>query len=245
MFFSFHHKQADSISTVPTSNHTTMEIPPQFLPKHVFCGKDKRLTDEEGNKIFKALILENVERYNSESEKSRKMRMTADLLEEFRIRSNSGQFYKYCNDTMDWMLCDDAWVRDKVSHALRFQIKRMVRRPQLQRKLSLPTKCSPKIERKKRDRSGSFDSCPAKIESVPTKEFNCDWNNLNCPLGDSGESTLVDPLILFDEMLSSGEFDHFYDDYAYEEDDVVSKRIDTGKLCCVDAILTDTEDHFA
>ena len=239
------HRSANSISRAATSNHIKMDIPLQFTPKHVLCGKDKRLTEEEGNKIFKALILENVERYNRETEKSRKMRMTAELLDEFKIRSNGGQFYRYCKDTKDWVLCDDGWVRDKVSHALRFQIKRAVRRPQLRRKLSLPTKCSPKNIEKKRSRSESFDSCPAKIESVPAHDdFLCDQNNTNCSFDDNGESILVDPLVLFDEMISSGEIDQFDTHTAYGEV-AESKSIDTGDFYRMGEILTDTEDHFA
>jgi hypothetical protein len=219
-----------------------MDTPPQISPKHVLCGKDKRLTNEEGNKIFNALIQENVERYNRETEKSRKMKMTVELLEEFRIRSNGGQFFRYCKDIKDWVLCDDGWVRDKVSHALRFQIKRNIRRPQLQRILSLPSTASPKIVKKKRSRSESFDSCPAKIESVPTLDSFCGPNNLTGPMEDSSESILVDPLILFDEMIASGELDHFYSYYEYEEDVELSNNMDTGELYRLREVLTDTED---
>lgn len=209
-------------------------------PKNVYCGKDKRLTEEEGNMIFKALILENVEQYNRVNEKSSKMRMTAEFLEEFRIRSGGGQFYKYCKDMQDWVLCDDGWVRDKVSHALRFQIKRSVRRPRLQRKLSLPAEDTPAKKKQKRSRSGSFDSCPAKIESVPAQDLSGDWN---CgSLDDSfDESILVDPLILFNEMVSSGELDRF-DSFYENRDDFDSKNVDTRELYCMGEILTDTED---
>lgn len=220
-----------------------MDVPPQILPKHVLCGKDKRLTDEEGNKIFKELIAENVERYNKETEKSRKMRMTAELLEEFRIRSNGGQFYRYCKNRKDWVLCDDGWVRDKVSHALRFQFKRSVRRPQLQRKLSLPSKSSPTNDIKKRSRSESFDSCPAKIESAPTNEMFNEHYNTNNSFDDISESIMVDPLILFEEMASSGELDYFYFHYAHDEG-VLSNGEDNDELYRADDILTDTEDNF-
>jgi hypothetical protein len=217
-----------------------MSIPPQMLSKNVYCGKDKRLTEEEGNMIFKALILENVERYNRVKEKSSKMRMTAEFLEEFRIRSNGGQFYKYCKDVHDWVLCDDGWVRDKVSHALRFQIKRSVRRPRLQRTLSLSAEDSPAKKKQRRNRSESFDSCPAKIESVPTQDLSDDWNSGSLD-GTLDESILVDPLTLFDEMVSSGELDQFDFSYA-NSDDVALKNIDTRELYCMDEILTDAEE---
>ena len=218
-----------------------MDISPQLAPKHVLCGKDKRLTDEEGNKIFKTLISEHFERYNKEHEKSRKMRMTAELLEEFKLRSNGGQFYKYCKKEKNWELCDDGWARDKVSHALRFQIKMKTRRPKLQRNLSLPATASPKKDQRKRSRSDSCDSCPAKIESVPTQELHCDRiNDCSSSFDGNGESSLFDPLILFNEMVSSGELDQYYSDFNAQ-----GKNVDTGELYQMGEILTDTEDQYA
>jgi hypothetical protein len=193
-------------------SRTTMALPTVIHPKNVRCSKDKRVGDEEGNILFKAIVLENVDRYNSEFDKVRKMRLTAEILEEFKRRSDGGAFYKYDSREMKWVLCDDSAARDKISHALRFQIKRRGRRPRLQRAVSVPRPISSAIEMKqKRKRSGSFDSCPAKIESIAiSNEFISEDSQCGYSHDDLDESVLTDPLTFFNEMVVSGELDHFH-----------------------------------
>ncbi len=210
-----------------------MTTPTNLTPKNVYCGKDKRLEEEEGNMIFKALILENFERYNRETKKARKMLITMEILDEFKIRSNGGRFYKYCKDVQDWVMCEDAFARDKLSHALRYQIDYQingkVRRPPMKRNLSSLSDSDSPVQKKRRSRSESFESCPGKIESVPTSDSCFD------------ESVLVDPLILFHEMVSSGELDQCYSTFMYSNA-IAPKYADIGNLLCMEEILSDTED---
>jgi hypothetical protein len=174
-------------------------------PMNVFCGQDKRLAEEEGNKILKVLILENVERYHSDNDKARKMKMTAELLEEFKIRSNGGSFYKYDKKSADWMICDDAKARDKISHALRFQYR--TRRPYLQRSTSTPPTISPK---RRKGRSESFDSCPGMIEaSVAETSQSGDGSYLD-ETNHSFDNNSFDPISVFQDMILSGELDVLY-----------------------------------
>ena len=210
-----------------------MTTPTNLTPKNVYCGKDKRLEEEEGNIIFKALILENFERYYRETKKTRKMLMTMEILDEFKIRSNGGEFYRYCKDDQDWVICDDAAARDKLSHALRYQIDYQingkVRRPPMKRNLSSMSDSDSPVQKKRRSRSESFESCPGKIESVPTSD------------GCFDESVLADPLILFHEMVSSGELDQCYSTFIYS-DVIAPKDADTRNLLCMGEFLSDTEN---
>jgi hypothetical protein len=199
-------------------SQTTMALPTVIHPKNVRCSKDKRVGDEEGNILFKAIVLENVDRYNSEFDKARKMRLTAEILEEFKRRSDGGAFYKYDTREMKWVLCDDSAARDKISHALRFQIKRRGRRLRLQRAasvpraVSVPRSTSSAIQiKQKRKRSGSFDSCPAKFETIAkSNEFISEDSQCGYSHDDLDESVLTDPLTFFNEMVASGELDHFH-----------------------------------
>lgn len=187
---------------------------------NVFCGQDKRLAEEEGNKILKALILENVERYNIDSDKVRKMKMTAELLEEFKIRSNGGSFYKYDKKSSEWMICDDAKARDKISHALRFQVTYRTRRPRLQRSKSTPPTTSPK---RRKIRSESFDSCPGMIEGSASETSRSDDSYL-CDNSNYFDSISFDPLSVFQDMIITGELDELYSSNTYRniptDDDV-------------------------
>jgi hypothetical protein len=180
-----------------------MAIPTDLLPLNAFCGKDKRLANEEGNILFKALILENVDRYNNETDKVRKMKLTSEILEEFKHRSNNGHFLKHIDG--EWVPCDDSKARDKISHALRFQIRRRNVRPQLQREQSVPP---PASENPTRIRTQSFDSCPGKIETtVPTDEFMIDDSSCDS-LEYYDDSFLTDPLIFYEDMVAAGELNH-------------------------------------
>jgi hypothetical protein len=190
--------------------------------KNVFCGQDKRLEDGEGNKIFKALILENVDRYHSDQTKVSKMKMTEQILEEFKIRSNGGQFFNWDNDQLDWVLCNDGKARDKISHALRYQIRhqRRDRRPRLERTNSLPNHRSngndTKVTRT-RPRAGSFDSCPAKIETGLSQELCDNTKHGNSTKDDLDLSIKTDPLFEYDEMVLTGELDDFYQNKTFCE----------------------------
>jgi hypothetical protein len=218
------------------------------LPNNVFCGKDKRLAEEEGNKIFNALILENFERYNSDSDKVRKMKMTVQLLEEFKIRSDGGQFFNWDKNGLEWVLRDDAWARDKISHALRFQMKQKKRRPVLQRTNSLPNPQLPnsKIGKRTRTRprSESFDSCPAKIETCTSQKLTEDRKCDNSSKDDLYMSIMTDPLYVYDEMVSTGEWNRFYHSNIFCEESH-QKHTDTLIDYYTCEIFTDSdEDNF-
>jgi hypothetical protein len=184
----------------------------------VYCGKDKRLSENEGNKIYKELIAESVQMYSIMKTKADKMKMTAELLEEFQKRSNGGKFYKKDN-TMEWILCDDAGARDKISHALRFALKHQQITTDRRFRLG-NTIPSSRTTRKgstnankaaKRGRSISIDLCPAAMETAPMRpqhsesDFGDDYNI----------SAEIDPLFEYNEMVLSGELNILFEGNLY------------------------------
>ena len=139
------------------------------------------------------------------------MKITAQVLEDFKIRSNGGMFYRQ-DTALEWILCNDSWARDKISHALRFQMKTPISKPKLQRHGSVPTAPKNVHMSKKvttRPRSGSYDSCPAVIVTCPTSEVIID-NQVEIKDFHSVPSD-SDPLLLFDEMITTGEWEKLYE----------------------------------
>jgi hypothetical protein len=186
-----------------------------LLPMDVYCGKDRTLENNEGNKIYRQLIVENVSLYNSIKEKRDKMKMTAYILQEFKRRSNNGAF-KRLDQNNGWIACTQDKVRDKISHALRDPVKKRCSGTSLPRRNSMYTtndgraiknNGSPSQLLQKRPRGDSVASCPAAIETASMQPLVLDESLQDH--NDVDISISTDALIMWEEMISSGKLDKF------------------------------------
>jgi hypothetical protein len=207
-----------------------------FLPLDVYCGKDRTLENNKGNKIYRQLIAENVDLYDSTTLKAGRMRMTANILEEFKRRSNDGVF-KRKNANNEWIpYQDEKVVRDKISHALRTAKRNQRASPRIHRRANsittsatkaiLKNNDTPSQTSRQRPRGDSISSCPAAIEPASMKpllsdESLQDLNDFNNIINSD------DALLQWEDMLHSGDLDKFDERGWFFHDDSDGKTNDS------------------
>ena len=85
-------------------------------PNDIVCGRDKLSHAHIGNKMFRRVIEQNRERYQTATSRETKTRITAELVNKF---CSAGRFLKKDDVTGMWSDVGEEYAREKVSHALR------------------------------------------------------------------------------------------------------------------------------
>jgi hypothetical protein len=88
--------------------------------KDILCGRTST-SKHPGNIRFRRLVLARVDDYMHSTKKATKSMITATILDE--AHKNGARFMKFDRKTNTWGLITSAEARDKVSHAIRDQVR--------------------------------------------------------------------------------------------------------------------------
>jgi len=83
----------------------------------VLCGRDSHSTAHLGNKRFRSIIQSNCERYQRAEKRAEKTQITNEIIA--IICNEGGRFLKFDDKLGCWVQVESAYIKDKISHALR------------------------------------------------------------------------------------------------------------------------------
>ena len=96
-------------------------LPPSFVPgpMDVICARGKAAKDHSGNRLFRMLIQESVERYEQSETKLEKSIIVSQIIESVREGCPEGGFVKRDIKSGRWYEVGDVWAREKVGQSIR------------------------------------------------------------------------------------------------------------------------------
>jgi len=89
----------------------------------ILLGKERASFNHSGNKRFRVIINQNLDRYMTVPTKTIKSRLIRDIYDE--MKKTGFRFFKKDNHTDTWHEINDQLAREKVSHALRDRVKEL------------------------------------------------------------------------------------------------------------------------